>query len=86
MGMSTAKDELHELINALPDSELPAVKKYLQAVNEDVIDPVLRAIRNAPYDDEPETPEEAVAVEEAREAMKRGDFVSDDELRRELGL
>ena len=36
MGMSTAKDELHELINALPEAKLTAVKDFLQAVNEDV--------------------------------------------------
>ena len=48
--------------------------------------PVLAALRNAPLDDEPETAEERAAVEEAREAERRGEVISDEELRRRLGL
>ena len=49
-------------------------------------DPLLRSLREAPMDDEPETPEEAAAVAEAREAIKRGEVISHEELRRRLGL
>lgn len=49
-------------------------------------DPVLRAFLNAPEDDEPETEEERAVVEEAYEELKSGRVVSDEELKRELGL
>ena len=48
--------------------------------------PVLAALRKAPLDDEPESEEERAAVEEAREAERRGEVISDEELRRRLGL
>ena len=39
---------------------------------------------NAPIDDEPTTPEEEAAVQEALEAAARGETISLDELRAEL--
>jgi alkylhydroperoxidase family enzyme len=36
--------------------------------------------------DEPETEEERAAVAEAWDAIRRGDVVSDEDLRRQLGL
>lgn len=64
----------------LPDG--PVALKVVGA--ED--DPVRRALDNAPLDDEPETPEEAAAVAEARAELARGEVISDEELRRELDL
>jgi hypothetical protein len=49
-------------------------------------DPVLRALAEAPEDDEPETPEERAAVAEARRAGRRGDVLTHAQLRRKLGL
>jgi hypothetical protein len=43
-----------------------------------------RELANAPIDDEPETPEEAVAVAEAR--ANQQDLIDTGELRRRLGL
>lgn len=48
--------------------------------------PALRAARAAPIDDEPETEEERRRVQEARDAVRRGDVISDEELAKELGL
>ena len=48
-------------------------------------DPVVRALMNAPFDDEPVTPEEEALVQEGRDAFKRGEVISDDELWRRLG-
>src|SRR5438045_258094 len=44
-----------------------------------------RVLAEAPWDDEPETPEEALAVQEAYEGLARGEVVSHVDLRRELG-
>jgi hypothetical protein len=43
-------------------------------------------LASAPIDDEPETPEEAARVAEARAAVARGEIVSHEELGRRLGL
>jgi hypothetical protein len=45
-----------------------------------------RLAEQAPIDDEPETPEEAAAVAEAREQYARGEFVTMEEMARLLGL
>ena len=82
---SALKKDLYELIEALPDTEVEAARRYLQYLR-DMGDPVLRSARNAPLDDEPETDEERAAVQEAREAAARGEALTDEELRRELGL
>jgi hypothetical protein len=49
-------------------------------------DPALGALENAPYDDEPVTEEEERLVEEGREAVRRGEVLTTDELIRFLGL
>ncbi len=81
----TIREELHELIDQLPEQDLEQARRDLEkhlAKN----DPVLRAFLEAPEDDEPETDEERDAVAEAYDAIARGDVISDAELRRELGL
>ncbi len=49
-------------------------------------DPVLLALANAPIYDEEETDEERAAVTEGLADMAAGNFVTLEELRRELGL
>ncbi len=81
-----AREELHELIDRLPESELPAVRSYLHYLAETNSDRVLRALVNAPVDDEPETEEERKSVEEGRKALAEGRVLSDEEMARDLGL
>jgi hypothetical protein len=78
------RDTLRHLIDTLPDAVLDEAERYLTALQTD--DPVLRAALLAPVDDEPESPEEAAAVQEARDALARGDAYTLEEVRRELGL
>ena len=78
----TTREALHRLVDSIPASQLDDARTVL----EPLADPVLTALENAPYDDEPETDEERVAVEEAREGYRRGEWVSSEELHRELGL
>lgn len=82
--MST-KDSLHRLIDELPESELVAAERFLHYLRA-TADPVLRALLEAPPDDEPETEKERLAVHEAREELARGEMRTLDEVRRELGL
>ncbi len=80
-----AREELHELIDRLPDSELPSVRRQLlEHIAEATNDPVLRAFLDAPLDDEPETEEEREAVARAKEDLAAGRVVSQAEARRRL--
>lgn len=79
----TIKERLHQLIEELPDRELPAAQRFLEYLRN-CGDPVLRAFLEAPEDDEPETPEEAAAVQEALEELAKGETVPWDEARRRL--
>jgi hypothetical protein len=81
----TIKDELHRLVDELPESESHAAKRFLEYLRN-MGDPVLRARLEAPEDNEPETEEERAAVAEAYEDFKAGRVVSHQELKRELGL
>jgi hypothetical protein len=79
------RDSLHRLIDELPESELIAAERFLHYLRA-TADPVLRALLEAPLDDEPETEEEREAVQEAREELARGEVQTLEEVRRELGL
>ena len=57
----TVREELHKLLDALPDSDVPATRKFLRSL----LDPVELSLLAAPSDDEPETEEERAAVERA---------------------
>ena len=80
-----AKREIISLIDNLPESELHAVKRYVQYVR-DLQDPFLKALADAPWDDEPLTDEDRAAVAEAREDIAAGRTISVEDLRKELGI
>lgn len=82
--MSTTKERLHELIDALPEEELRAAERYLQYLHELGSDPVWRAFAEAPYDDEPLTSEEEEAIRRADEEIERGETVPWEQAKREL--
>ena len=65
------REELHNMIDFLPDSMLEASgRAFLDFLKKQ--DPVLYALITAPEDDEPETEEERAAVEEAYEDIRLG--------------
>ena len=81
----SARDSLHRLVDELLESDLTAAERFLHCLCA-TADPVLRALLEAPLDDEPETEEERRAVQEAREELARGEVRTLEEVRRELGL
>jgi hypothetical protein len=81
----TTKATLHQIIEALPESELVAAGRFLSYLR-DMADPVCRPLLTAPWDNEPETEDERQAVQEARNELARGEVYPLDEVRRELGL
>jgi hypothetical protein len=79
------RHELHQLIDALPEEETHAARRYLEYLARHG-DPFLRAIHNAPEIDESLSEEDRQALDEGRRALGEGDVVSDKELRAELGI
>jgi hypothetical protein len=79
--MAADKQHAHELIEQLPSSQVPAAIGML----ESLLDPVSRAIANAPVDDEPLTAADEKALAEAREWSKHIKSTPHEELA-ELGI
>ena len=81
--MAADKEHAHELIDRLAQSQVPAVVGILEAL----LDPVSRAIANAPVDDEPETEEERQAVARSKAWFKQrgGQGIPHEEVLAEFG-
>jgi hypothetical protein len=75
---------LGSVIDELPESELATAERFLHYLRV-TADPVLRALLEAPPDDELETDEERRFVHEAREELARGEMRTLEEVRRDLG-
>lgn len=84
--MSMERDEIHRIVDELPEGELKAARRYLEFIRNVGADPVRRALENAPLDDEPETEEELRGVEQARRELEAGEVLTTEALKRELGL
>jgi len=76
------KQQLHELVDRLAPGQVHAVRGLLQAM----LDPVSRAIANAPVDDERITTEEAQALLEAREWLRDNRPIPHEQVLAELGI
>lgn len=76
------RQQAHELIERLSPGQVRAVAQLL----EEMVDPVSRAIAHAPYDDEPLTPEEEKALDEAREWFKHNKGIPHEQVMAELGI
>ena len=73
-----ASDDLHQLLDSLPERELHAVRRFLEFLRNasaGETDVVLRAFFEAPADDEPLTDEDVAAIQEGRDEAARGDVV-----------
>lgn len=76
------KQQAHELIERLAPSQVSAVVGLLQAM----LDPVARAIANAPIDDEPLTPEEEQALAQSAKWQKHNRGIPHEQVLAELGI
>lgn len=77
----TAKESLHDRIEALSESDAGLL---LRAIERH--DPVLFALVTAPADDEPLTDEERAALAEADDEASRHGTITHEALMRELGF
>ena len=80
----TTKEEIHELVDALPEAELATAERVLQGLAA-LSDPVLRALARAPEDDEPDEDDTDGGITEARQQAERGETISQEEVKRRLG-
>jgi hypothetical protein len=78
------RQQAHELIDRMAPSQVHAVVGLL----ETMLDPVSRAIADAPFDDEPETMEERHAVADSKAWMAEhpGQGIPHEEILAEFGL
>ncbi|MBZ5727498.1 MAG: hypothetical protein LAP87_21185 [Acidobacteriia bacterium] len=74
---------LHDLIDRIPEEELPVAKRFLEYL---AASPAYRAALSAPPDDEPVSEADAAAIVRVREELRTGKVVSQDDFLREFGL
>jgi hypothetical protein len=79
--MATTRERLHELLDELPDELLVDVEAAIVSLAA----PPYRPLSEAPDDDEPLTADDLAAIREGREAYARGEYTTDDELKRRMG-
>ena len=53
----------------MPETQLSGLVQFL----ETIVDPVTTALRNAPFDDEPETDDEKASIAEAHQWLQKND-------------
>lgn len=80
----TDRERLHALVEDLPEAEIHAALRFVEYLRQSDDDPVLKALRDAPPDDEPLTEEDVAALEEAWEDVRQGRLVSHEEVRRQI--
>jgi len=80
------RDELHELIDALPKDKIETAKDFLSyLVDREQSLQIKKVLQNAPEEDEPPTAEELKAIKEAEVDIKAGKVRSYNHFKRELG-
>ena len=82
--MAADKERAHELINRMTPAQVAAVVSMI----ETLLDPVSRAIANAPIDDEPESDDEREAVAQSKAWFKQhdGQGIPHEEVLADFGL
>lgn len=80
----TEKERLHALVEALPEPEVHAALRFMEYLRHEASDPVARALREAPFDDEPLTDEDIAELEASERDRQEGRVVSHEDARRVL--
>ena len=80
--MNTEIEHARQLLDHLAPDQVAAVVHLMEVM----LDPVSRALANAPFDDEPVTEEEERDVAEAREWLKHNPGIPFEQVVTELGF
>lgn len=75
------RQQAHDLLDALPEEKLGAVRNLLQLL----VEPLSRSLAIAPVEEEDLTPETAVALDRSRTSLARGEGISHQEILPEFG-
>jgi hypothetical protein len=74
-----ARDDLHAMLDAIPEERLAAAREALAAL----ADPVWLALMNAPDDDEPLTDDDLQAIADGRDDAENRRTITLDEYERQ---
>ena len=78
----TTKEQIHQLVDDLPESELETVKRVLKGLSAlSGSNAAEAALVSAPVDDEPVTAGEAIAIEQGERDVEAGRVVTADQVR-----
>ena len=77
------KQHAHDLIDRLDPAQVSAVVPLLQFM---LLDPLSRSLAAAGVEQEPVSPEEVAALDQARASLERGEGVPHEDVLREFGL
>jgi hypothetical protein len=81
-GSTDDKQHAHELIDRMAPGQIAAVVGLLEIM----LDPLARALANAPYDDEPVSEEEAREIAAGKASLARAEGIPHEKVLREFGL
>jgi hypothetical protein len=76
------KHQLHKMVDLLAPEQVQTLRALLEAM----LDPVARAIANAPVDEEPLTRDDVIALDQAREWIKHNRGIPHEQVLTELGI
>jgi len=82
----TTRESVHRLVDDLPRHELSRAERVLEALLATAGEGLPQTLRDASADDEPETPQERAAVEEALLDVERGRTISQADIKRRWDL
>ena len=68
MELDLVRQQAHDLLDALPEEKLDAVRNLLELL----VEPLSRSLAKSPVEDEEITRETAVALERSRASLSRG--------------
>ena len=69
----SSKEDVHPLVDELPDDEFPAAQRLLKSLLTKEHDPLIQHLMRAPIDDASYTPEEQAEDEEGWQEYLRGE-------------
>lgn len=71
MNPQESRKRIHELVDSLPEDELPTVRRILEGL-QSLSDPILRALLKASEEGRALSDEERAALREAESDLRRG--------------
>lgn len=85
--MSVQKEDLHRLIDVLPEKEVLAVKRFLSfVISNSEKEATIEYLNSLPMDDEPLTEGDLKDIAEGEKNIAEGCFKTLEEVEKELGL